>query len=261
MPTFRRHGWRKDPHDPKDFMHKMMAVKAIPDTYSLAQFLPSVRDQGRVGSCVGHGIGGNITARAIELGTFKEWFSPTWIYNGARYIEGDLTEDNGCYPRDALDWLLKKGCLLEHLWPYDPNNLDQRAPSSSLDHEAAKTPLIAYYRVDNGVDGICSAIASGFMVSIGTPWFKKWMNPMPSWQCLWKNVPGALPKVTPLDKVVGGHETFLYGYNRTLKLFYGQNSWGVLWGSGGRYAMPFEAFDTFKLIGGYDAHYVARKVA
>jgi len=231
-------GWKKDVHDPKDFIHKMKVVP-IPERVVLDKFLPEVRNQGSVGSCVGFGIGANLTARAKMRGDFIEWFSPTWIYNGARYIEGTLTEDDGCYPRDALDWLLEQGCLLEHFWPYNPLMLDMKSPPSSLDKEAAKVPLLAYYRVVDSVDGICSAIADGFFVSIGTPWFKKWMNPMPTWRCGWKNVPGVLPEVTASDATVGGHETVLYGYDQKQQVLYGQNSWGcyddrteILTGSG-----------------------------
>lgn len=253
----RQFGWRKDAYDSRDYLHKMK-VAIIPGVMTLEEYLPDVRNQGNVGSCVGFGIGGNITARAKQRGNYTQWFSPTWIYNGARYIEGTLSEDVGCYPRDALDWLLEKGCLLESLWPYNPLMLDRKAPPSSLEPEAAKTPLIAYYRVVDSVDGLCSAIADGFCVSIGTPWFKKWMNPMPTWRCGWRNVPGILPEVTVSDETVGGHETFLYGYDMKQQVFYGQNSWGITWGAGGRYIMPFSAIEVFKDLGGYDAHYIAK---
>lgn len=253
----REFGWKKDRHDSRDYIHKMRVVP-IPDRYIMDQYLPSVRNQGNVGSCVGFGIGANLTARAKIRGDYTEWFSPTWIYNGARFFEGTLAEDVGCSPRDALEWLLEKGCVLEHLWPYNPLMLDMKAPSSSLDGPAAEIPLIAYYRVVDGVDGLCDALAQGFYVSIGTPWFKKWMNPMPSLACLWRNVPGVLPEVTVTDETVGGHETVLYGYDMKEKMFYGQNSWGTSWGRSGRYTMPFSAIGVFKALGGYDAHYIRR---
>jgi hypothetical protein len=254
MPRF---GWKKDPHSKKDFIHKIK-VAPVPDQVDLSKFLPDVRNQGQVGSCVGFGIGAVLGARAKMRGDWREPYSPTWIYNGARALEGTLTQDIGCYPRDALDWLLEKGCLLEHFWPYNPLLLDTRYPPSSLEPEASKTPLIAYYRVVDSVDGLCSAIADGFCLAIGTPWFRKWMNPTPSWKCLWKNVPGILPEVTELDEVVGGHETCLYGYDKNEKMLYGQNSWGEPWGNKGRFKMPFSAIEVFKQLGGYDAHYIQR---
>jgi hypothetical protein len=240
-------GWKKDRYDSRDYLHVKLPPPKIPDSFSLIEFLPEVRDQGRVGSCVGFGIGGNLTGLAKKLGTFLEWFSPTWIYNGARFLEGTLTQDSGAYPRDALEWIKKNGCLLESLWPYDPQRLDKSAPPSSLIPEAQKRPILEYYRVTSGVEGICSAIASGYFVSIGTPWFNKWMETEKG---------GILAEIHEDDIEAGGHETFLYGYNKTQGYFYGINSWGKDWGINGRFAMLFSAFDVFKKFGGYDAHYV-----
>ncbi len=240
----KRLGWKKDKYDPRDYLHKYTLVKL--DNEIILQ-PPSVRDQGSEGSCVGHGVGANLTVEAMKAKVYTEWFSPRWIYNGARALEGTLNSDDGCYARDALDWCLKKGCLLEHFWIYKPKVDIYKTPPSKLDPEAAKYPLVAYYRVDNGTDGICNAIAQGYCVSIGTPWYSKWMSP--------KN--GVLPALKGSDSVAGGHETMLYGYNISKSIFYGMNSWGTSWGNKGFYTMPFQSFRIMKDYSyGYDAYYV-----
>ena len=242
----RQFGWRKDPWNPGAWMHKpKMRADQLPIT-SIIGNMPLVRSQGDTSSCVGFGIGANITHRARKLWRQSEWFSPTWIYNGARFIEGDLAEDNGCCPDDALTWLLKNGCLLEHLWPFNPNAVDKTAPGSVLGQFAADYPLVAYYRVGDGVPGIMSAIADGQPVSIGTPWFAKWQDVLQ----------GFLPVCAKDDEILGGHETLLYGYDRRANVFYGMNSWGTEWGDAGYYVMPASMFDVFKTLGGYDAHYI-----
>lgn len=238
-------GWQKDKFDDRDLLYKITR-KRIPVEVILSNYLPNVRDQGQVGSCVGFGIGANLVARARRTGVYKEWFSPTWIYNGARFIEGTLSQDLGCQPRDALHWLYKKGCLLESFWPYDLVAFDPTPPPSHLEPAAAENPLLSYYRVTDGVTGICEVLAGGQYVSIGTPWFERWM----------KAESGFLREVTILDSVVGGHETCLYGYNQSARIFYGINSWGRDWGNVGHFLMPFSAFDVFKQRGGYDAHYI-----
>jgi hypothetical protein len=197
-----------------------------------------------VGSCVGFGIGGNITSLAKRTGTYTEWFSPEWIYNGARFIEGDLSDDAGCMPVDAFQWLLKNGCLLEHFWPYD--GFEAKAPPSSDEPMAAQWPILSNVVVDGGATGICSALAAGNMVSIGTPWFDKWMEPGPT---------GVLANVTADDVVDGGHETLAYGYDLTHNVFFIQNSWGKEWAKDGLCIMPMNALKVFKQLGGYDANY------
>lgn len=244
-------GWQKDKFDKRDYLYKA-TLKEIPPVVILADYLPAIRDQGKVGSCVGFGVGANLVGRAKRLNAYTEWFSPTWIYNGARYIEGTLNFDLGCQPRDAFHWLYEKGCLLEHFWPYDTEHLDTTPPPSHLEPEAAKYPLLSYYRIVDGVNGICEVLANNQYVSIGTPWFEKWINPSPD---------GVLPEVAVLDSVAGGHETCLYGYDKAKKIFYGINSWGIDWGLVGHYTMPFSAFDVFKLRGGYDAHYIGLTAA
>lgn len=240
-----RLGWKKDKFDRRDYLHRPK-LKVPPSWVDLGNLLPEVRNQGSVGSCVGFGIGANVGSVAKALSIFTEWYSPTWIYNGARFMEGTLPFDIGCYPKDALDWLVKMGCLLEHFWPYNPNKLDMAPPSTTRIKQAIKYGNFQYFRIDNGVDGIMSALADGHLVSIGTPWFDTWMNP----------TGGVLDNVSEDDPVAGGHETILYGYDSTIKLFMGQNSWGKSWAAEGKFSMPYQAFDVFKQLGGYDAHYV-----
>jgi hypothetical protein len=242
-------GWKKDKFDEKDREHmRIHPVGVLPEIVDMKEFTPPVRDQGGVSSCTGHGIGGIVTAHAIKLGVVTdEWFSPTWIYNGARFIEGNLANDDGAYPRDAFEWIRLKGCLPERFWPYDPEHVDKKAPPSSLDPEAKRWPVIMYYRVAGGVPALCDALAQGNFIAIGAPWYDLWNDPFPS---------GTLQVPTDSSEVQGGHETFMYGYDRTLNAFLCQNSWGVGWGKGGRFTMPFAAIDRFKRDGGYDAYYM-----
>jgi hypothetical protein len=253
--TERSFGWMKDRYrigQPTYTDHLMKInydfAKPLPPTVDLFRLMPEVRDQGNLGSCTGFGIGVNLTARAREQGVYVEWFSPEWIYNGARFIEGTLMFDNGAAPSDCWDWLVEKGALLEHFWPYNGNKLDKRPPPSGFDVYAAKYPVITYYRVDNGTKGLQLSLSVGNLISIGTPWPSKWVNDV--------KADGILPEITPDDEIAGGHETCLFGYKEINgKLyFHGRNSWGN-WGELGNYWMPASAFEVFKIAGGYDSHF------
>jgi hypothetical protein len=237
-------GWVKDDYNPKAVYHKPRLVK-LPDHVDLSSIIPSVRDQGQIGSCTGFGIGGILGATDKQNGEWVDWYSPEWIYNGARFIEGDLSQDAGAQPDDCFTWLADKGCLYEKYWQYNPLFLDTENPNDFVS-AAIKYPSFQAVRVDNGVQGIMSALAEGHPVALGGPWFDKWMNPPD----------GVLANVSAMDSIAGGHETFLYGYDSSTQRLYGQNSWGTGWGSGGHYLMPFTAIDVFKQLGGYDAHYI-----
>lgn len=240
-------GWKKDVRDERDFYSATCPVRTLPDKVDLSAILPVVRDQGQVGSCVGFGVGGNLSGLAIEQKLDIGWFSPTWIYNGARQLEGNLYEDTGCQPRDALEFLIKNGALLEKFLPYNPLKLDTTLPTNQQRTEAAKYPVLSYERVVDGIAGVCSALAAGKLVSIGSPWYAQWMS---------TDIYGKLAKPSCCSPVAGGHETLLYGYDRPTEYLQGQNSWSTDWGKDGRFWMPFSAISMFKNKGGYDAHII-----
>lgn len=236
--------WRKDLRDERDHI-RGRALVALPSSVDLSVVLPSVRDQGALGSCTGFGIGGNLTSCAKQHGVYTEWFSPTWIYNGARLIDGCLAYDDGAYPRDCLEFLRAHGCLLEHFRPYR-DTLDKTDPTTwPCAPEALKWPLVSYARCVDGADGIKSALASGHLVSIGAPWFESWTA---------TNAEGVLS--SDYSDIIGGHEFLCYGYDDAKGLLYCQNSWGTGWGNAGRFLVPYSAIDAWKREGGYDAHIV-----
>ena len=244
--TDKRLGWRKDKHDPRDYVHRpKYEAMRIPPSVNLLKWTAPIRNQGKEGSCVGFGVGGGLSSVAKQLKVYKEWFSPRDIYNGARYLEGDMQQE-GCMPRDAWRWVVANGCLLEHFWPYVVNQDSNVLPPAEFNVDRAQWPVVSYIRVDQGTAGLMSALAEGHFVSIGTPWFEEWMSP---------GLSGKLSAPSGSSSVAGGHETYLYGYDSGKELFFGCNSWGRTWGSCGKYKMPFSSFDVFKDLGGYDAHY------
>lgn len=237
------YGAKKDPYRP-DVVSKMGAA-VLPDEVDMSEYLPGARYQQSLNACVGFAIGAQLTGLAKKRGVYTEWFSPMWVWNGARFIEGTLTENVGVYPRDAFDWIKEKGSLLEQFWRFT-GQMDASAPSSEDSVEAKKLPIIERYRVTGNQNDICSALAQGNFVCIGTPWFAEWETIFPD---------GKLPVATKKSRVGGFHETLLYGYDRKAGMFKGLNSWGLVWGRLGHYDMPFESFDIFGTFGGWDAMY------
>jgi len=241
-------GWLKDPRDERDYLHPTVGLAELPERVDLSALVPSVRNQGSMNSCVGFGVGSALGAFARHLGIYQEWYSPQQIWNWGREARGMLNMNVGVYPRDTLDRLVKNGVMMESGWPYSASKLDTDHPDTRKD-KAIDYGDLAYYRCVDGVEGICSALAEGHVVAIGSPWFQKWGSLSPA---------GTLSSVSKTDTTVGGHEYLIYGYdkNEGPGVFYCQNSWGGTWGDNGRFKLYFSAIPVFKELWGYDAFYV-----
>jgi hypothetical protein len=150
----RGYGWLKDKHNPEAVYHRPKAVRLL-DSTNYLQYCPPVRDQGPEGACTGFGIGGEAYTVAKMLGLIlPDVFSPQYLYNGARSLEGTLSQDVGSNPENVYKWALLYGLLYEQYWPYVPVPFDMSAPSSERIAEAIKYANFQAVRVDNGVSGV-----------------------------------------------------------------------------------------------------------
>jgi hypothetical protein len=243
----RKYGWVKDKYQEVENYHRPRVAR-LPASSGLTPYLPLVFNQDGVGCCTGCGISGMSSVVASKLGyqlpDKSLLYSVNWLYNWGRKIEGTLDKDYGASPSDIFDALNDHGYLFEIDWPFK-DVLDETDPTTK-EPLAFKYPNFQKVRVDNGIDGILSALGEKNPIAIGAPFFSVWDNP---------GKDGILSKVTTDSTVGGGHETFWYDYDLERELLLGQNSWGD-WGKAGRYLMPFSAIPVFKSLGGYDAHYV-----
>jgi hypothetical protein len=241
--TEHSYGWIKDKFNPCAIYHEQEPIQIAPVVNNLA-YCPPVRDQGQEGSCTGFGISAHAYTIAKAGNFATSIYSPQYLYNGARFIEGSLTQDAGANPDDVFDWAIAHGLLYEQYWPYHDVPFDKSAPSSLRESEAMMYPGIAKIRVDGGLQGILSALNTVPSVAIGAPWANEWVS----------GSTGILPTPKSVD---GGHETCYYGYDNNAGFLYCQNSWGTGWSDGGRCKIPFSAVAWWLNNGGYDCHYFA----
>ena len=235
------YGWHKDKFNPLAVYHEPV-VKVLPPSTNNRVYFPKVQNQKEVGACGGFSWAEHLNSVCQQIGQPVDRFSENWIYNGARYLEGTLTQDAGLANDDAIAWLTQHGFLLYPYWPFD-GKLDKNAPSSLRQSQAKQYPNLQSFRVDNGVDGIKSSMADGHTMVLGCPWFQEWEN----------YSGGVLPIPTMNSVIAGGHDTEWGDYDDSMQAFYCQNSWGD-WGIQGRFWVPYQAIDIFNNMGGYDAH-------
>jgi hypothetical protein len=250
-------GWKKDIWNAQDYPYKpyRYGVTQVPDAVNLSSLLPSRLDQDGMNGCVGAALR---TAINVTLNSQKAYVSDEswiWNWNGARALEGTLSQNVGVYPRDALTWLSDNGCLPEPDWPF-LGKFDASAPTSERMALAIKYDDFAYYRVGDGPEGIMQSLAESkasldaggpaWVICLGNPWPTKW----------YEAPGGVLPEISVNDDMPTGHEVVIYGYNKPLNRFYIANSWGTVWGVDGLASFPFSALDIFKAHGGYDSQYL-----
>ena len=238
------YGWIKDKFNMAAVYHEPV-VKVLPASTNNRIYFPTVQNQDGVGACGGFAWAEHINSVCKQIGQPVDRFSENWIYNGARYLEGTLLQDAGLANDDAITWLTEHGFLQYPYWPF-ADVLDKAAPSSLRESEANFYPNLKSFRVDNGVDGLKSAMADGHTMVVGAPWFAQWED----------YSSGVLPVPTVNSPVAGGHDTEWADYDDSVQAFYCQNSWDVPWGIQGHFWLPYAAIDIFKQLGGYDAHYL-----
>lgn len=207
---------------------------ALPSSsYDLMRFC-TIRDQEETSACVGFAVTGAVHCRLKSLGYDTEVFSPLSAYAIGRQLEGIYKgkplPDDGSHPFLVVSGLKRFGLCPERAWPFDRDHssrVHQEVPFSVF-QQASQFRLSSYARVDATgearVNACMHAIAAGHPVPLGMAVGDEFMN----------YGPGRSPVGIERGDL-GGHMTFLCGYEDDGNVFIGCNSWGKSWGDGGFY--------------------------
>jgi hypothetical protein len=172
--------------------------------------------------------------------TWDEDFSPRFIYNDARYREGNLSGE-GAYLVDVMAGLEQDGICRWHYWPYT-DNFDNRWPCPRADGMVDALNWKIGTAVDlsqdpNPIEAVQLCMMQIGAPDFGTPWTESWMN---AW------LTGTMPLPTADDLVVGGHSWFPVAWRTDSSgnlIFTGQNSWGPTNILGGYFDFPAPTLD------------------
>ena len=226
-------GWKKDPHNPKDFKFEQLkprlTVVSTSDEHIINERAP-IFDQGRLSSCVA-----NATCGALEIllglsdSAEPPRLSRLFIYWNARVYTKETNLDEGTYIRDAFDSLRTLGVCLESTWKYNSGMVFAQ-PNLNSYREGDDNTITAFYRIGSSgsqrVDDIESAIRSDHPVVFGTNVSKEFQG-----------YSGGNKVWDPPSSSIGGHAMVITGVRINSsgeREFLVRNSWGTNWGDNGR---------------------------
>ena len=228
-----RYGWKPDIPDHRDLrFNHLKAPISSPDVIDLRSMMPSVYDQGELGSCTANSIGAAFQYDQIKLKQPNWVPSRLMIYYLERKMEGTINVDAGAQIRDGIKVLAKYGAAPESLWPYDISKF-KKAPPQSVMNVGELHQALTYARVDQSQLGLEQTLAQGFPVCFGFAVFSSFETPEVA-------KTGIVPMPSKNEKDLGGHAVLLVGYNRPKRQFIVRNSWGPTWGDKGYFYMPYE---------------------
>ena len=208
-----------------------------------AGHMSPVKNQGRLGSCVGFAVAAmkefqeqrehTIEAQAGKTYERKEDhydLSEAWVYWNSKKID-PWPDSEGTSIRCAMKVLYKIGIPCEAGWEY--NDTFKGEPESWA-HLIAKWGLIdSYWRISS-LNELKVALRSGPVV-IGIGCYEEIFNPLH----------GVVPYPANPDRLLGGHAICAVGFSDSTKLVKFKNSWSENWGSGGYGFISYEYVNDF----------------
>ena len=227
-----RYGWRPDTPDHRDLSFRPMVTKVAPAVdLRTSGFMPSVYDQGDLGSCTANAIGSAYEYLQKRSGYTDYMPSRLFIYYGERVIEHSVGEDAGAEIRDGMKVIGRLGTPHEQLWAYDVTKFAVK-PSPAAYQDGLMHQCIKYQRVQQGVTSLKLALSQGLPVVFGFTVGASFESDEVAHTGVWNPVHG--------EEQIGGHAVKLVGYKsiNTVDYFIVKNSWGTGWGDGGYFYMP-----------------------
>lgn len=211
--------------DVRDFVASTNEEK-FPTGFYLS-FMPPVKNQGSVGSCVAHAIATVAEYyNRKETGTFTP-MSTGYIYGNRRLT---LHKGSGMFTRDALKTMTKYGDVINEDFPINvevPEAITEFEDcAESLEWAGLNYKFAEYYKLKDE-NAIKAHLMTGNPVIMSMWWYDDIeMNK------------GILQTKMKKSYSTSGHCMVIYGWNQ-----YGwkvQNSWGTQWGDKGRFILPYK---------------------
>jgi C1A family cysteine protease len=182
-----------------------------------------VLSQNARGTCVAHAAVAMKMWQELQERQVLESFSREYVYTFCKQLDG-IPQDEGTYPRIAMDVLTKYGTCSESMCPYQSDN-NHMILTDAMHRDAGRNRIRQYARVRKMGDLQDALIRYG-PITIGVPVYKNWET---------KAVANTGTIPMPAGKLIGGHALLVYGWTKDHILI--RNSWGQ-WGDKGNGKLP-----------------------
>lgn len=229
---FKLDGVIPSPVDERDYTYSMIAqvdstVDALPASFQLTYQFP-VKNQGQVGSCVGHSIS---EMDEIVRATDKQ-LSPGYIY--ANRTDSQW-QGSGMMPREALSQLVKCGIPLNDFFPVNEEYPGIKATLAKYD--TAKITANAITRKSDSFISLNKDEVKKYIFNEKKPV----LVTVGVYESFYNAVNGVIPQAT--GKSLGGHAMLIIGWKDDK--FVVLNHWGDWGGAKGYLYIPL-TFNSFK---------------
>lgn len=232
----KNYGWVPDRPDQRDYLYSAIRpVVRLPGEIDLRNFCSAVENQGRLGSCTANSLAGNLEYLDRMIDNEYQDVSRLFIYYNERVLGNTVDYDSGASLRDGIKTLRKIGACWEKTWPYLIERFTRKPPERCY-LEARKHRIESYHRI-LALPEMLVCLAEGYPFVFGFAVYESFQSQRVAETGV-VNMPGKK------EKTVGGHAVMAVGYNQRQKRFLVRNSWGVDWGRGGYFTMPYEYLET-----------------
>jgi C1A family cysteine protease len=237
-----------DTIDSRDhLMGNAVADQSLPNKFDVRSLVgnsdPMVYNQRRLGSCTANAVGYAYAFLTIRQRNRYQIDCPSrlFLYYNTRALAGNVNKDSGASIRDTLKSAQKTGICREQMWSYLIFNYTRQPPQECYD-EGKLCHGLEYISIPRGVLNLKTVLKSGYPVVMGFAIY-------PSFEKVMLTGLMTLPD-TIKEKVLGHHAVVAVAYDDTHECHEGtkgafliRNSWGLLWGRGGYFYMPYTAIE------------------
>jgi len=193
---------------------------------------PPVYEQGGLNSCTANALACIFYFNLIK-GNYSTVFDPSrlFIYYNTRALKNKVLSDEGGSLRDALKAIHSYGVCPEEMWPYDITSYTAKPPHHVYQY-GENYDSIVYFRVPQLVSHLCQCLMDGCLFAFGISVYSNFETDI-------ANNGGYISLPTDSDMYLGGHAVCAVGFDNIKRVFIIRNSWGLNWGNGGYFYLPY----------------------